>query len=172
MSIFLIGYMGSGKSILGKQVSIDLQRPFWDLDDMIQEKLNMSIFEIFNQKGEDFFRKIEHEILIKHNFESDAIIATGGGTPCFFDNHNFMKSIGNTIYLKVSPEELYKRLQKTNNRPLLFNNKLNLNQFIQDNLMSRVSCYSESDFTLDSDNILAEELSDLIRKIKYEKNTY
>ena len=83
-----------------------------------------------------------------------------------------MKSIGNTIYLKVSPEELYKRLQKTNNRPLLFNNKLNLNQFIQDNLMSRVSCYSESNFTLDSDNILAEELSDLIRKIKYEENTY
>ena len=172
MSIFLIGYMGSGKSILGKQVSIDLQRPFWDLDDMIQEKLNMSIFEIFNQKGEDFFRKIERELLIKNNFESDAIIATGGGTPCFFDNHNFMKSIGNTIYLKVSPEELYKRLQKTNNRPLLFNNKLNLNQFIQDSLMSRVSCYSESNFTLDSDNILAEELSDLIRKIKYEENTY
>ena len=172
MSIFLIGYMGSGKSIIGKQVSIDLQRPFWDLDDMIQEKLNMSILEVFNQKGEEFFRKIEHEILIKHNFESDAIIATGGGTPCFFDNHNFMKSIGHTIYLKVSSEELYKRLQKTNNRPLLFNNKLNLNQFIQDNLLSRDSCYSESNFTLDSDKILPEELSDLIRKIKYEENTH
>ncbi|MAQ32082.1 MAG: shikimate kinase [Flavobacteriales bacterium] len=171
MSIFLIGYMGSGKSILGKQASIDLQRPFWDLDDMIQEKLNLSIFEIFNQKGEDFFRKIEHEILIKHNFESDAIIATGGGTPCFFDNHNFMKSIGHTIYLKVSSDELCKRLQNIDNRPLLFNNKLNLNQFIQDNLSYRDNSYSESNFTLESDNILAEELSDLIRKIKYEENT-
>ena len=164
--------MGAGKTTIGRDLANSMNFKFIDLDEYIEKKENSTVFDIFNKKGEKHFRQLEHYSLKELILLNNIVIATGGGTPCFFDNHNFMKSIGNTIYLKVSPEELYKRLQKTNNRPLLFNNKLNLNQFIQDNLMSRVSCYSESNFTLDSDNILAEELSDLIRKIKYEENTY
>ena len=162
MSFFLVGYMGSGKSTLGKKVSEILNLSFLDLDDLIEKDVDMSIHDIFNKKGEVFFRKKEREVLLNYDFASNAIIATGGGTPCFYNNHNFIKSIGTMIYLKVSPNEIVKRLQFDNKRPLLFNNKLNLYKFVNQQLSSRECYYSMSDYILESDNILIDELLAII----------
>ena len=162
MLFFLVGYMGSGKSTLGKQISKILNRPFLDLDDLIEKDLGMSISDIFHKKGEVFFRKKEHEVLMNYDFEFNSIIATGGGTLCFYNNHDFIKSIGNMIYLKVSTNEIIKRLQLDNKRPLLFNNKLNLNRFVDQQLSNREQYYLMSDYILDSDNILVDELLAII----------
>ena len=125
----------------------------------------MSITQIFHQKGEEFFRKKENSILTNYNFDSNSTIATGGGTPCFFSNHQFMKSIGYTIYLKVSSNEIIHRLQLDEKRPLLFNNKLNLRDFINQQLDNREKHYQMSNYVIESDNILVEQVQKLINKI-------
>ncbi len=86
MRIFLIGFMGSGKTTLGKELSKDLDLKFIDLDAYIENKIGMTIIDIFNNKGEEKFRIIEKECLIELSTEEHIVIATGGGTPCFYNN--------------------------------------------------------------------------------------
>ena len=165
MPVFLIGYMGSGKSTIGSSVSQIINTPFIDLDDLIEKEYKMKICEIFNQKGESFFRAKEHYILHNYDFPLHSLVAVGGGLPCFFDNHNFIKSIGQTIYLKVSNRELFKRLQLDKKRPLLFNNKLNLQDFINQQVDIRKKYYEMSDYIIDSDNISTDQVCKMINKI-------
>ena len=98
MSVFLIGYMGSGKSTIGNGLSAIMNIPFFDLDSVIEKKIGMNIHTMFREKGEHCFREKEHSILTSLNLDNKSIIAAGGGTPCFFDNHNFMKKLGSTVY--------------------------------------------------------------------------
>ena len=165
MSVFLIGYMGSGKSTIGSKLSKIMDIPFIDLDSMIEKEIGISIHNIFRDKGEHFFREQEHSILTNLNFSNKSIIASGGGTPCFFNNHNFMKTIGPTIYLKVTPNELFKRLQLDKKRPLLFNNKLNLKDFINKELSDREKYYQMSDYIIESDDIAVNQVHELVNKI-------
>ena len=164
MLVFLIGYMGSGKSTIGYELSNIMNMSFIDLDNLIEQKESMSITQIFSQKGEDFFRKTESSILTNYNFNPNSIIATGGGTPCFFNNHDFMKSIGYSIYLKVSANEITDRLQLDKKRPLLFNNKLNLRDFINQQLDNREKHYQMSNYVIESDNILVAEVYKVIKR--------
>ena len=101
MSVFLIGYMGSGKSTIGNGLSVIMNIPFFDLDSGIEKQTGFTIDNMFQEKGEYFFREQDHSILTNLNLDNKSIIAAGGGTPCFFDNHNFMKKMGSTVYLKV-----------------------------------------------------------------------
>ena len=165
MSVFLIGYMGSGKSTIGNGLSVIMNIPFFDLDSVIEKKIGMTIHNIFREKGEHFFREQEHSILTNLNLDNKSIIAAGGGTPCFFDNHNFMKKMGSTVYLKVTPNELCNRLQLDDKRPLLFNNKLNLKDFINKQLLERDKYYQMSDYTIESDNISINQVHELVNKI-------
>ena len=165
MPVFLIGYMGSGKSIIGRRLSTMLDICFLDLDNLIEEKTGMEINEIFKKKGENFFRKTEHRILLNYKFDSNSIIATGGGTPCFYDNHKYMQSIGNTIYLKVSFNEILNRLQSDNKRPLLFNNDLNLKNCVKEQIISREKFYLNSNYVIESDNISADQILKLLKTI-------
>lgn len=165
MPIFLIGYMGSGKSTLGRNLEKHMDIEFIDLDRVIEKDLGLQIPHIFREKGESFFREKEHAILTSLNCANNTIIATGGGTPCFFNNHNCMKKMGSTIYLKVTPIELYKRLQFDNKRPLLFDNKLNLQDFINEQLLEREKYYQMSDYTIESDGISVNDVYKLINKI-------
>ena len=165
MPVFLIGYMGSGKSTIGKSLSKVMNLPFIDLDNLIEVEMKMSIDQIFHKKGEQFFREKEHYILTNYPFEANTIVATGGGTPCFFENHNFMNSIGHTIYLEISNNELLKRLELDDKRPLLFDNKLNLKDFINTQINDRKKYYQMSNYVFKSDDISINEVQKLVNKI-------
>ena len=163
--IFLIGYMGSGKSTLGRKLAQAMNVEFLDLDILIEKGLGLKINEIFLQKGEKFFREKERDYLTNYCFDRQAIVATGGGTACFFDNNNRMNSKGITIYLKVTCHELVRRLQFNDNRPLLFKNKLNLKDFVNNQIIERERYYKKSQYTIESDCISVHQVYDLLKKI-------
>jgi len=118
--IFLTGFSGSGKSSKGAFLAKKYQKNFIDLDNYIVEKNNKTISEIFENEGEQEFRKLEHNALKEISALKNSIVATGGGTPCFFDNMTLMNKSGVTIFLKTSVETLFKRLvSDKKSRPLL-----------------------------------------------------
>lgn len=148
---FLIGFMGSGKSHWGRLLASALHRPFIDLDALIEEKAGKSIAAIFAETGEAGFRELERNQLHELDNIPPAVVATGGGTPCFFDNMARMKKTGTTIYLKVRPEILVERLKKEKTqRPLLKDtDDAGLSEFIHKRLTEREPWYSQADFTLE-----------------------
>jgi shikimate kinase len=120
MQIYLIGFMGSGKSYTGRQLAQLLNRRFIDLDDWIEQKAGLSIREIFEQQGERHFRQAEAQALRQMVQQPAAVIATGGGTPCFHQNIEWMNANGLTVYLDTSQEVLFQRLKDgRDHRPLL-----------------------------------------------------
>ena len=118
--IFLIGYMGSGKTTLAKKLASKLELPFIDTDDEIVKEVGMSITEYFQLHGEEKFRALEREHLQKIA-QQKAIVSTGGGSPCFFDNMQWMNENGVSVYLQMSPKALFDRLSqsKLHKRPIL-----------------------------------------------------
>ncbi len=151
---------GSGKSSLGRQLSKKIDLPYYDLDDVIEEKEGMPINEIFEKQGEEYFREIEHAVLyefcsINH---SRFIMATGGGTPCFAKNMELMNALGNTVYLKVGPGELANRLRNEPDKRPLFKGVTNLFDNLSTLLAARSDCYNKSNVTLESDNLTADGL--------------
>ena len=122
MKIYLVGLPGCGKSTLGKQLSKRLNIPFIDLDMAIEQREGIAVKDIFKQKGEDYFRKVESDTLKKVSEGlPEFIIATGGGAPVFFDNMEFMNELGQTVFLDVPAREITNRILKSNKeeRPLL-----------------------------------------------------
>jgi shikimate kinase len=147
MKIILVGYMTSGKSTIGKLISEELNIPFYDLDHLIETNLNLKINEIFEQKGELFFRKKEREILIDFlNSTENYILALGGGTPCYYDNFELYQLVNiHSIYLKASIATLVNRLQTQKaTRPLVsrFNNE-ELQEFVAKHLFERNYFYNQ-----------------------------
>ena len=117
--IYLVGMPGSGKSTLGKALSSILNLPLIDTDNEIEQREGIPITSIFREKGEEYFRLLEKEVL-RNITNTPAIIATGGGAPCFFDNMDFINANGLSIWLKVPPTVLAERvLLKEGSRPLL-----------------------------------------------------
>src|SRR6516225_3206005 len=113
MKIFLIGFMGSGKTHWGRQISAKLNLPFYDLDTVIIGREHKSVADIFAEKGEEYFRYVEKETLEQLSSEQDSfILSCGGGTPCFFNNIEFMKKNGKVIWLNTSVDILKQRLLK------------------------------------------------------------
>jgi shikimate kinase len=120
MIIFLVGFMGSGKTTAGKRLASSMNINFIDLDTYIEEQEKMTISTIFKDYGETHFRVLEHTHLKSLiNLEHDIIISTGGGTPCYHDNMKLMNNIGLTIYLEMSSKALLSRLKNSKKRPLL-----------------------------------------------------
>ena len=109
--IFLVGYMGAGKTTIGKVLSKMAGLSFIDLDYYIEGRFRKTVSQLFAERGKEGFRSIEHNMLHEVAEFEDVFVATGGGTPCFFDNMAFMRQQGTTIYLQVSVEELVKRLE-------------------------------------------------------------
>jgi len=148
--IFLIGFMASGKTFLGKKLSEALECDFFDLDLLIESQMEMSIPRIFEKLGQEIFRQKESEILKQKFTNNFCIVSTGGGTPCFFDNMEYMNQKGTTIFLDVDIDILIRRLWKEKeNRPLLnqIESKLELKKLIQDLMEKRRSYYSKSKYT-------------------------
>jgi shikimate kinase len=120
MTIFLVGYMGCGKSTLGKKLAHNLKHDFIDLDSYIEEQEGRTIKEIFADDGEDYFRKLERVYLHRVIDTENVVISVGGGTPCFFDNMEQMNEYGMTVYINMHPKALIPRLQLSEAfRPLI-----------------------------------------------------
>ena len=163
--IFLIGYMGSGKTTVGKLLATRLGWGFVDMDAHIESKEFKSVSLIFAEKGEQEFRLKEQKCLHEVAEFENVVISTGGGVPCFFDNMEFMNAHGMTIYLKLSAAELAERLEcsHANKRPLLADRKgEELRLFIADGLAQREPFYTRARFAVDgNDKELVSVICDL-----------
>lgn len=149
--IILIGYMGAGKTTIGKELAKDLGLPFYDLDWYIESRMRKKISEIFAERGEEGFRVIERNMLHEVAEFEDVVISCGGGTPCFFDNMEYMNENSDVIYLKATPEVLYDHLQMGKSvRPLIANkSKEELLDFIKEQLAYREQFYLKANHILD-----------------------
>ncbi|HYV92247.1 MAG TPA: shikimate kinase [Chitinophagales bacterium] len=163
-NIFLLGFMGSGKTFLGKQLAEMMNYEFIDLDEVIEKSEGSSISGIFSSKGEEYFREKESISLKSFSETRNAIIATGGGTPCFHDNMNWMNEHGITVYLNHSPEILFQRLKpEADHRPLLSGKSdEELLHFIQTKLQERNPFYSQSHLIVNANEIAAAALQEKI----------
>ena len=166
--IFLIGYMGSGKTTIGKLVAKQLGYSFVDMDAHIEEKQFKTVSQIFAEKGEPEFRLLEQKCLHEVADFENVVISTGGGAPCFFDNIEYMNAHGLSIYLKLTANELAERLELVgiNKRPLLAGkSSTELRQFIAEALSKREPFYSKATYALSGDiNLVVNEISELVKK--------
>ncbi len=155
MRIFLLGFMGSGKSYTGIRLAQQLEFPFVDLDAYIEDKYDKSIDQLFEESGEEGFRLLEKASLKDMDQYENVVVATGGGTPCFFDNMSWMKNHGITIFLDLPPYILEQRLlQGMDHRPLIKNLKKqgDLRNFIESKLETRRPFYQQADIIFNPDN--------------------
>jgi len=163
--IYLLGMMGSGKSHWSSRLGRKLGLPHFDLDRLIEQQQGMTVREIFEQMGEEAFRKMETETL-QHGIPAESfILATGGGTPCFFDNMAFMNASGLTIWLNPSVEELIVRIKKSpGTRPILAEVQTDeaLHEKLQQLLEKRKSWYSQAEIVVDDDYMEVADLEALI----------
>jgi shikimate kinase len=161
MKVFLVGFMGSGKTTIGKKLANYLTCDFIDLDKLIETKVGMSIVEYFELHGESAFRDLERDVLQKTDFPENVIIATGGGAPCFGDNMSWMNENGLVAYLSLSPKALASRLENSKtDRPLIRNLKGDeLEGFISAKLAEREPFYNQSKFVVSASDLTAERLA-------------
>lgn len=165
--IFLVGYMGAGKTTLGRALAKKLGIEFIDLDSHIEERYRKNISQIFADNGEEGFREIERRMLHEVGEFEDLIISTGGGTPCFFDNIEYMNRQGTTVFLDVPVERLFIRLSiSRKKRPLIMNkNDEELRDFITEQLEKRKPYYSKAGERFTADKLEdAEQIETSVNK--------
>lgn len=169
--IILVGYMGSGKTEIGKLLSKNTAIPFCDLDDLIENQLSKSINQIFLESGEVFFRKKEHEIFTaKMNTNESFILSLGGGTPCYANNHLLLQAENvDSIYLKASIATLNERLKNNrDNRPLLKDlSEEELTEYIAKHLFDRSFYYNQCKHVITVDSKSPLEISNEIEKLLF-----
>ncbi len=160
VKVYLIGFTSSGKSTLGHQLAFRFGSTFVDIDEYIREKEGRSVQEIFRKEGEVRMREIEMMALQNISRMENAIVSTGGGTPCFYDNMQLMNSTGITVYLKASPEFLIDRLKGSmGERPLInFSDISELTNFVNRMLEKRESYYKLSQITINAETDNGEHI--------------
>lgn len=167
--IIIIGYMGAGKTTVGRALAAELGIEFYDLDWYIESRMRKTVKQLFDEVGEEGFRKIEHNMLHEVAEFENVVISCGGGTPCFFDNMAYMNLQGDTVYLKASPEILYKHLKMGKSvRPLLLNKTPEEVQvFITEQLANREPYYSRAKYTVNV-NLMAnhDKIRMSVEKVK------
>lgn len=170
MKIFLIGLPGSGKTTLGKVVAELLKRPFVDLDEEIVMGERQSIAEIFVKMGEDHFRKIETKYLARFcGSSSDFIMATGGGTPCFFSNLELINKSGTSIFLDASVDEIARRMMQTElaKRPMFSSQDVgSIAERVKSMWAQRISFYQKAHLTVSGDQIDSNYLTKTIAALE------
>lgn len=171
--IFLIGYMGAGKTSVGVILAKKLGLAFIDLDHFIEKRYSRTVSRLFAERGEEEFRKIEAKVLDEIADFEDVVISTGGGAPCFHDNMRRMNEAGTSIYLKTAPGLLAKRLNACKHSRPLIKNKTNeeLKRFVEESLAKREPYYSLAQIVLDVEDLqtdadvelIALKLTDLLK---------
>ena len=149
--IILTGYMGAGKTTVGRQLAKDLGVPFYDLDWYIESRRHKSVAQLFSEMGEEAFRRIEHNMLHEVAEFENVVISCGGGTPCFFDNMDYMNAQGQVVYLKATADVLMQHLKMARTeRPLLKGKSPEeMMTFIEEQLRSREPYYSKAKYVFD-----------------------
>jgi len=158
--------MGSGKTTLGKKIANKLNKSFFDLDAEIELLEKMKVAEIFQSKGEGYFRNLESDVLQEITTNNqDYVMSLGGGTPCFNDNLILINQSGTSIYLKYNSGMLASRLiNSKTERPLLKGlNEEELNHFVANKLNEREEYYNQSDYILEGNNIKIEDVTNLVQ---------
>jgi len=163
-NIFLIGFMGSGKTHWGKIWAAAHRRTFIDLDEVIEKKYDKTIAAIFETDGEDYFRKIEAETLRACALMQNAIIACGGGTPCFYDSMQWMNDNGITLYITSMPAEIVNRVSSELEKRPLFKNMsgAEILLFIEQKLTERLPFYTQAKFIVPANQLTEASLNDII----------
>ena len=149
--IVLIGFMGSGKTTVGKALGKEIELPFYDLDWYIESRMRKKVSQIFAERGEEGFRVIERNMLHEVAEFEDVVISCGGGTPCFFDNMDYLNSQAQVVYLRCEPEVLRKHLlMGKGDRPLLKGKTPEeLTDYIREQVEYREQFYTKARYTLD-----------------------
>lgn len=151
MKLYLIGLMGSGKSDLGKKISMSIQLPFIDLDEILEKQEGMKVSKIFSTKGQSYFRKIEAEALREQSKAAEFVMATGGGTPCFYDNMKFINEMGISIFLDTAVDVIISRFDKAQleSRPLLQGEEMEgVTRKLENMLQRRLEFYQQAHITV------------------------
>lgn len=166
MKVFLVGFMGSGKTTLGKKLAARMNRPFVDLDHVFEEKEGCSISEYFVRHSEEVFRNEEASVLRNTNYPEDAIISTGGGVPCFHNNMDWMNENGLTIYINLPVKTLAARLGNAKvPRPVLAGKTGDeLEKHIEAKLAEREVFYKQARVSIAGINLTAEDLEKVIQE--------
>lgn len=165
MKISLVGYMGAGKSAVGRELAQALQLPWLDLDKRIEEASGHSITETILNKGELFFRKLEREQLLRALKEDHFVMSTGGGTPCYYDNMDLINKHSLSVYLQYSVPQLYQRLEGSQaERPLIAHLEgESLQEYIGKHLFERAAFYEKAVLII---NAAEKSTNELVNEIK------
>jgi shikimate kinase len=171
MKIYLVGYMGSGKSTLGRDISHSLGFPWIDLDNEFEAKYKICIPDFFEKYGEATFRELEHKLLEDISVIPKCIVSTGGGTPCFHNNMALMNQTGITVYLSVLPEVLISRIGPSAVKRPLFHKMegKDLLQNVEQHLKSREVYYKQARLTIDANTPDINALEKLL--VSYSQNS-
>lgn len=164
-NVFLIGFMGSGKSTIGKKIATELGYSFIDLDKEVEHHAQCSISDIFKYLGESTFREMESKCLKSMEGIGAYVMATGGGTPCYFDNMNYIKQQGISVYISMDEKSIFSRLQHAKNvRPSIQGKSdAELAEFIHEQYAKRREIYEQADIIV---NGLSFSVPNLIKEIK------
>jgi shikimate kinase len=165
--VYLIGFMGCGKTTAGKKLATILNWNFIDLDKVIEQRAAMKIPDIFSEYGEAHFRKLEAKALKELGKQAGTVVSTGGGAPCFEDNMEYMLQTGLTVYMRLTPPQLKSRLADSkSDRPLIKKvDEHNLLDFISMKLTEREKYYNMADVTIDCFNLDIHALHGIIRPL-------
>ena len=165
MRIYLVGYMSAGKSTTAKRLANRLGLEAYDTDRMFEERFHITVSDFFKKYDEPLYRKLETQILHETLAFDNAVIATGGGTPCFNDNMDWMNQNGYTVFLKISPESAVVRLSQSKvRRPKVYGKSTEeLEDFIRKNYTERMPFYEKAMLTVKGENLDIESLLEAIR---------
>ena len=149
--IILIGFMGAGKTTVGKALAAELGVSFYDLDWYITMRYHKSVPEIFAERGEEGFRDLERRMLHEVAEFENVVLSCGGGTPCFYDNIDYMNSLADTVYLKATPEVLAMHLRMGKGKRPLIEGKTpeELEDYVRDTVSQREAFYNKAKYALD-----------------------
>lgn len=164
MRIFLVGFMFSGKSTVGKLLAKSMGYEHIDTDHMFESLYNISINNFFEKYGQDLFRELEHKLLLTLIEKDNIIISTGGGLPCFHNNMELIKQNGISIHINMSFKSIIHRQKKSKkNRPLLRNkSQEEIEIFLQDLLAKRIGIYNQSNIIIKGEDLNIKELKEKI----------
>lgn len=160
----MIGMPGCGKTYFGKKLADELHRIFIDLDEVIEQKEQKSITQLFDTDGETYFRKQESDLLknITTHTTEPTVISVGGGTPCFYNNMEWMKQNGITVYLKASIQTILKNLNTNNTHRPLLSNDISTEQILSDLLSKRANYFEQADYNFEVEHLTIEHLTNIL----------